>query len=151
MTNLKISIDALKIQEKIQINEELSHEFLGICEKDLKMNHPIHVKGEAYLSSDYLIIHFAVKTAFQMPCKICSEDVTLPLEDENYYNTISLENIKNGMYDFSEDIREALLLKLPSFVECNGGLCSERKNIEKFLKKPSKKQDDSYFPFEEIL
>lgn len=152
MSNLKISIDALKFQEKVQLKEELPPEFLDISEKDLKITHPVHLKGEAYLSSDYLVIHFAVKTYFQMPCKICNEELSLPLEDENYYSTVSLEDIKTGVYDFSEDIREALLLKLPNFVECNGGVCSERPNVEKFLKKTtSKKLDDNYFPFEKIL
>jgi hypothetical protein len=151
MSSLKISVDSLQIQEKIFIKEDLSPEFLGVSEKDLQMDQPIHVEGQAYLSSDYLVINFSAKTYFQIPCKICNETVSLPLVEENYYDTVSLDDIKNGIYDFSEDLRQALLLKLPHFIECNNGSCPERNNIEKHLKKTSKIKDDSYLPFENIL
>jgi hypothetical protein len=151
MCCLKISVDLLQIQERIFIKEDLSPEFLGISEKELKIDQPIHVEGQAYLSSDYLVINFSAKTYFQMPCKICNETIVLPLVEENYYDTISLDDINKGVYDFSDDLRQALLLKLPHFVECNDGSCPERKHIEKHLKKTSKIKDDSYLPFEKIL
>ena len=151
MSNFKIFVDSLRMQEKVTFKETISPEFLAISEKDLKMDKPVMFEGEAYLSDDFLVLNFAVSTHFQMPCKICNQNVTLPLVEKNYVNTISLEEIRNGIYDFTEDLRQALLLKLPHFVECNGGACSERENLEKFLKKHSTKQDDSYFPFEKIL
>jgi hypothetical protein len=151
MSGLKIYVDSLKMQEQIIFNEQISPEFLGISENELKIEAPVQFSGQAYLSDDFLILHFAVSTYFQMPCKICNENVTLPLVDKNYNNTISLAEIKHGIYDFSEDLRQALLLKLPDFVECNNGSCPKRKNIEKQLKKPSTKLDDTYLPFETIL
>ena len=151
MCTLKIYVDSLKHQDNISIDEELYSSFLNIIEKDLKIIYPVHVKGKAYLSSDYLIVNFSAKTYFEMPCRICSKNLLSPLETKNSYKAIDYNKIKNRVYDFSNDLREALLLKLPHFVECENGACPERKNIKKYLKNTSKKTDEKHFPFEKIF
>ena len=135
MDVLKISLHCLQKQEEIKIDETISSDFLDIDEKDLKMNFPIQIKGKAYLSNDFLVINFSAKTQFQMPCSICNEFITEDLAIENYYETIPLSKIKSSIYDYTEDLRQALILKLPQFIECNSGHCPERKNIEKYIKK----------------
>lgn len=151
MSNLIIYIDALKHQENVFFQEKLSPDFLDISEKELIFDQQVDLFAKAYLSNDYLIICFSAKTIFQMPCRICSKNISLPLSIENEYKTIILENIKGGIYDFKEDLREELLIKLPFFVECNLGNCKERTSLEKYIKKPSNKVDDNYFPFDKIL
>jgi hypothetical protein len=150
MKSLKINVDLLRHQDYFSIDEIVSPDFLNISEKELITNYPVYIKGKAYLSVDYLVINFSAKTFFQMPCRICNELILNPLQEEKGCITINLQEIKNSIYDLSEEIREALLIKLPYFVECEG-LCAERKHIEKYLKSPPKHLEESYLPFQNIL
>lgn len=143
MDSLKICVDSLKEQEYI-FEKILISDFLEIHEKELSFDFPIKIKGKAYLSDDFLILNFSCKTFFKMPCSVCNTFTTIPLTIENDYETVPLNSIKNGTYDIIQSLREAIILKLPQFIECENG-CPERKNIEKFFKKPKE-----YFPFENI-
>ena len=65
----------------------------------------------------------------------------LPLEAE-ICKDIELAELKEEIYNYGPLLREDLILKLPSFVECKDGNCPERENIKKFIK-----GKDTYFPF----
>jgi hypothetical protein len=150
MSSLKIYVDCLKHQDEVILDEEISCDVLNIVEKDLQMNAPVHLKGKAYLSENYLIINFSAHTSFKMCCSICNKLTQNTLSIENVYTTIDLNDIKHGIYDFTDDLRDAIILKIPQFQECNNGNCSERKNIEKYFKKTITKQSDNHFPFKDL-
>ena len=67
------------------------------------------------------------------------------LKLDSFYHTEALKEIKGAVFDYSKALREALLLELPKFVECNQGKCSERETLAPYLR--SRKTKDTHFPF----
>jgi uncharacterized metal-binding protein YceD (DUF177 family) len=135
------------------MEEVLPPDFLDIHDEELAFNEPVHVGGEAYLADDHLVIHLSIKTTAQMPCAICNNTVLLPIAIKDLYLTHPLDEIKNPIYDLSEEVRENILLQAPLFAECNLGKCPERENVKKFMKSgdPSKKSEEmSQFPFADL-
>ena len=75
----------------------------------------------------------------------------IPVQIKNIYHAIELTKIKYAVYDFSYLLREALILQTPKFIECNQGVCPERDELHKYLKR-DKKEDQSKqnFPFSKL-
>lgn len=133
-STLKIFIDRLKGDAVEQIEEELPSHFLEVQEADLSFAHPIQLKGSAYLANQHLILELTISTSAQIPCIICNEKVEVPIQIQNVPHTIEISSIKSAVYDYSQEVRNAILLKVPTFVECQDGNCPERKIINKYLK-----------------
>lgn len=131
---LKIYIERLRNDHIEKIDETLEPSFLEIQEKDLQFNQPIYLKGSAYLASDHLILELNVRTVAQLPCNICNDPVEIPLNIDHLRYTIPTDTIKSGVFDYSEEVRDAILLKVPAFIECSGGNCPDRQIIKKYLK-----------------
>lgn len=156
-TNIfNIYIDQLKDGRIEKIQETLSPDFLEVNEKDLEFPEPIILSGEAYLANDQLVLRLSASTKVNLPCVICQEPVSLPINVEDFYHAVSLAEIKTAVYSFRDVLRETILLEVPGFAECNEGHCPERENIEQFFKKPdSSKKDQSeeegtYRPFADL-
>jgi hypothetical protein len=75
--------------------------------------------------------------------------VECPLLVEDFYHAEPLAEIPSALFDYTELVREAILLQVPAFAECRQGNCPERTVIKKFLTSteapPS--SPDSHFPF----
>ena len=110
------------------------------------------VKGEAYLAEQSLILHLNIETFCKIPCSICNSPVRVPVQLKNFYHTVPLEEIRGGIYNFKELIREAILIETPHFAECNDGLCPRRQEIQKYLKDESKdtSAEEGYHPFADL-
>jgi uncharacterized metal-binding protein YceD (DUF177 family) len=147
MSPFIILIDRLRGGQTQAINESLPPDVLGPNEPELVFAFPVQVKGEAYLTDDHLIIHLAARTKISMPCAICNKMIDQELKVDNFYHTEPLENIRSASFDFSEALREALLIELPRTVECNGGNCPDRDSIKPFLKES---REETYHPFADI-
>lgn len=130
----KIYVDQLRDGDVEHISEAFSPAFLDISEKEVQFLQPVEVSGEAYLADDQLVLHLDIRTEVIVPCAICNEPVSLPLEIRNFYHMASSEEIKTGIYVYKEILREAILLETPSFAECEGK-CPKRQEIQKYLKK----------------
>lgn len=153
MENLKIYIDRLKGGHPLKIEETLSPEFLDVHEEELAFEEPVHVKGEAYLAEDHLVMHLAIKTSAILPCAICNDAVVSPIGVKDVYLTEPLSEIKTAIFDLTDLVRETILLQIPLFVECKGGKCPERDNIKRFLKpeeKSSASEEINHFPFADL-
>jgi hypothetical protein len=140
----EINTDLLKTENELNFDEKLSFDFLDINEKELIMNSDVFVKGSFYLADNFLVIHLFAKTKYQKPCIICNDFTIQDLCDE-FYHSVPLEEIKDGIYDFKEELRNSLLLKIPQFVECNEGNCLQRKNLDKYIN--VNENSEEYFPF----
>lgn len=145
---LKIYIDRLRDEKCEQISLLLPSEFMEISDRELIFSSPIEIEGEAYTADDFLILRLKAKTTFSLPCSICNEMITLPLELNNFYHTESLETIKGALFDFGEILRDTLLLDIPAFAECQSE-CPERKSVNKFFKKEEPLSQE-HFPFESL-
>jgi uncharacterized metal-binding protein YceD (DUF177 family) len=145
----KILIDRLKGGQTHKIEEALDPRFLGPDEDALKFFSKVIVKGDAYVTEAHLIIHLKGGTKVLIPCAVCNQMTEVELKVDNFYHTEPMEEIKSAIFDYSEALREALLIELPRTVECNQGKCPERELIKPFLR--SKERDDkSQFPFADL-
>lgn len=150
--SFKIFVDQLKHGHVERIEEEYSPEFLDVHEKELNFDHQVRVQGEAYTADGDLILHLDIKTEATLPCLICNEPVFVPIHVENFYHYEPLEEMKSAVFSMENVIREAILLETPSFAECLGG-CPKRKDVDKYLRKPSNSSDEEnlgYRPFENL-
>lgn len=149
----KIFVEQLRDGHIEELNETLSPDFLDVHEKELAFPLPIKLKGQAYLAEDNLILKFNVSFDVQLPCVICNQSVICSKSIEGSYHSIPLDEVKTGVYNFRELLREVILLDVPRFAECNEGACPERKEIAKYLKESSSdetEEDEGYQPFADL-
>ncbi len=146
----KILIDRLKKGETQKIEEVLEPAFLALDEKELQFPEKVIVKGDAYLTDDHLIIKLKANTAALLPCAVCNEMIRIELDVDNFYHAQPLEEIPSAIFDFSEVLREDLLIALPQYVECNQGKCPERNLLAPYLKPQAREEKTTYFPFADM-
>lgn len=147
----KIYVEQLRDGHVEKLEESFSPEFLDVQEKELTFKGPVSFHGEAYLANDDLVLRFSVLCHYQLPCVICNQPVEQELEVQNYYHSVPLTEVKSGIFNFRDSLREVVLLEVPQFAECAGG-CPERKEIAKYLKEPSSKdeEEEGYQPFADL-
>ncbi len=150
LDDFKILIDRLKGGHTQKIEEGLNPSFLGPEEQELRFCIPVKVQGEAYLTDDHLIIHLKAQTRVSMPCAVCNQMIEAELKVDNFYYTKAVEEIPSAVFDYSDALREALLIELPKTVECNGGKCPERVTMEPFLRSKTRSDKTTYFPFADM-
>lgn len=149
----RIFVEQLRDGETESIHESFSPDFLEIREKELQFIDPINIQGKAYLAEDSLVMHLDVDTACILPCSICNAPVKTPLEIKGFYHVVPLNEVKGGVFNFKNILRETILLETPHFAECNEGNCQQRKQIEKYLKKDNGNLDpdqEGYHPFADL-
>lgn len=148
----KIYVDQLRNGGHKEFNETFSTDFLDIHEKDLAYTDVVTVDGETYLADNDLVLHFAISASGLVPCSICNEPVPITVEIKNFYHLEPLDNIKSGIFNISEVVREAIILETPAFAECHQGKCPKRKELKKYLKEPLKTADgkEGYRPFADL-
>jgi uncharacterized metal-binding protein YceD (DUF177 family) len=139
----KIYTDRLKHGESLSIDFAADPGFLQVEEPELSFRVPIDVKGEAYLADQELVLSLNISTKATIPCSVCNQKIAYPIRVEKFYFTRPLSEIPSHVFDFSETVREAVLLEVPFIVECHGGNCPERKEIAKFLAPPRTSDQDT--------
>ena len=149
-----IHVDHLKTDEVEEISEALSPDFLELLPSDdVKAVKPIAVKGEAYIAGDYLIVSLHIATQLQIPCAVCNEVFSFTVDLPDFVYEEPLEDIKHGVFDFAELVRETVLLEVPFYPQCGGTSCLNRAHVEKFLKKKEagdEEEGEGYQPFRDI-
>lgn len=149
----KIHVDRLRHGDIEKIRETVDSGFLEQDDEDLSFNSPVSFQGEAYLAEQELVVHLNVETKAKLPCSICNELTEAPLILKGLYHVVPLQEIKTGVYNLKEFLRETIVLEAPQFVECHGGSCPKRKELKRYLKKPGsnkEEEDGTYHPFSEL-
>lgn len=148
---LYIFTDRLKGGDTEKIEEALAPDFFDVEEAELSFPSEVKVSGQAYLATDHLILQLKIHTFAKVPCSICNETIQIPLEDEDFYLAKDLEELSSAVYDYSDEVRSALFLKVPQFAECEGN-CPKRQEVKKYLRPPPSKDDDegTYHPFSDL-
>ncbi len=144
----KIYIDRLKEGRKEKIEVEVDPAFLTLADNEVLFNKPVKLTGEAYLAENHLLLNLKIIAEATMPCSICNEPTQVPIAIKDFKQQIDLEEFAKPVYDFADDVRTAILLKIPPFAEC-GGNCPDRKTVSKFLKQPAK-DEGANFPFQSL-
>lgn len=134
MDSLNIYIDRLKDDEVEILDERIDANYFDIREKELKLMQQVGIKGSAYLTSEYLVVNLMIEASASVPCAICNQEFTLPIVIDIFTHTVPLKEIQGAIYNLRDEIRNAILLKIPPFSECNGENCPSRKELNKYLK-----------------
>lgn len=145
----KIYIDRLRHGEVEKIALTLSPEFLDIQETELQFKSPVEIRGEVYLAEGELILHFHIITEARLPCAICNESTAVPVDIKKFYFTKPVTEITSHIFDFSKEVREAILLEVPFIVECCEGKCPSRKELAEYLAPPLN-DEEGWQPFKDL-
>jgi uncharacterized metal-binding protein YceD (DUF177 family) len=148
-TPLKIFTEQLRAGKREEIEHILPPDFLDIQESDLVFHSPIHLKGEAYATDEHLILQLSAHTELKMPCSICNEMTFVSLKTEEIYHTILFIDLKSTIFDFTDLVREEIVLLIPPFVECQQGKCPHRTDVSKFMKTKAV-SPQNHFPFADL-
>lgn len=148
----KIYVDRLRGGQDKHIIERLPPDFLEINEPDLSFEKDVELEGVAYIAEKELIFNFSVKAEALIPCSICNAKVPVEIRVVRCYHAEPLEKVISGVYNFSELLRETILLEVPVIAECGNGNCPKRKEIAKYLKDGHDEagQEDGYHPFADL-
>ncbi len=150
----KLYIDQLRQGKTAHIDEKVSPELVELpVEEDLAFHDPIELKVEAYVADQELVIDMSASTKATIPCLICNEPQEVEVCLEDLYFAEPLSEIKGAVYDFKPLLRDSLLLEVPHFIECSGGNCKSRAELEKYFKKPEAEKEEkpeSYRPFADL-
>lgn len=145
-----IYFDRLKGGQTEQIQVETTPEFLDINEEGLSFHKPVSIQGETYLAEDHLVLHLKIQTEATVACSVCNGPVCIPIDISDFYHTVEHEEIRSRIFDYTEELREAIVLQVPPFAECNEGKCPDRAILNQYLKKtetPKTEEGETYFPF----
>ena len=146
----KINIDRLLDDQVLTIKESLPLDFIDITETDLKFSPFVSLEGKAYLAGDHLIVQLCIETEVVMPCAICNESSKVKIVLKDFYHTKERAEIRNSAYNLIPKLREAILLEIPAFTECENNDCPNRLEINKYLVKEPAVHDTMQsiqFPF----
>ena len=146
---LIILTEQLRDGKREQIEHVLPPDFLGLNEPDLIFHSPIYLKGEVYATDEDLILQLSAHTEVKMPCSICNEMTFVTLKTEELYHTILLGELKSTTFDFTDILREEIVILIPQYVECQQGKCPERKIVSKFMKSKAV-SPQNHFPFADL-
>lgn len=146
---LKIFVEQLEEGKQERISLTISPPFFDIQENDLVLDSPVAISGEIYMTDHHLILHLDAKTTAKIPCAICNNLATLPLEAK-IYESLPLSELESSIFDYSSLVKEEILLQIPLFAECQSN-CPERSNLGPFLNKikedKSAPPENTHFPF----
>ncbi len=147
----KIYIARLKEGIEEHLAESFDPSFMAVIERDLVFKVPIHLKAHAAMADDNLVFRFCVDTEATMPCAICSQQVQVKIAINNFFHTENQEDIRGGIFNFKEILRETILLEIPLIIECHGGNCPERADMVKYMRKNKMDEEkEFYHPFTDL-
>jgi uncharacterized metal-binding protein YceD (DUF177 family) len=148
-TPLKIYVEQYRDGKREALDYALPSEFLEIKESDLTFRSPVYLKGEVYATDEHLILQLSAHTEAEMPCNVCNKKIFVPVKADMIYHAIPLEEIPSTIFDFSDLVREEIVLLTPQFVECSQGKCPERTDLSKIMKNKAVK-GQNHFPFADL-
>lgn len=149
--HFNIYVEQLRDGQQAHVEHEFDSEFIEINEKDLFFDKKVKIKGDAYLAGDGLILHFEISAKAIIPCLICNDPVEVVIDIPDFYHMEPTEEIKTGIFNFKDVVREAILLQTPAFAECDQGKCSRRQEIQKYIANAEqKKNKEGYHPFADL-
>ena len=144
---IKIFIDRLANEGDFQQNGELDASVLGL-KKDDALSGNILYNLKAYLADEHLVLNFDASCQLKLPCTVCNEFTSYNIDLKKQSALEPLNEVKKGVYDASQCIRDAILLQVPPYYECQGN-CPERESIKKYLK-AAHTDNESYNPFQNL-
>jgi hypothetical protein len=119
-----------------EFDETVPPEFIGVDDRELRFEAPVHFSGKAYLAGKNCIIQVSVETEASQPCPICGAWGRTPIQLRQVTIPVEEEHIHGGVLDLRGPLREEIVMAVPQFVECRPEGCPERAEIARYLKQP---------------
>lgn len=114
--------------EGLQVEGDLSPDILESTADDpVWCDGPIHCRLRAQVVSDELLVDGTLQAALKLRCRRCDCQFAGELSGLTYHYDQSLESAPEYV-DLTQDIREAIILALPSYPVCDPackGLCPQ--------------------------
>lgn len=132
--NFKIYVDRLREGREEIVNFTATEGFIGVPEE---FGAPVKVSGVAYLAHEHLILRLNIVTECKAMCAICNELTPVAVLIKDFYQTVELAKIPHFVFNFEDLVRDAILLQTPHTVECSGGHCPQREQLEMYFSKNS--------------
>lgn len=145
----KIYIDRLESGEEELIKETFPSTVMEIFESELAFKYPIYFEGKVTMTTTSLLLTFSVETIATLPCAICNGEASVKIKIINFHHMEKLEDVKGGIFNFKNLLRETVLLEIPLKAECHEGNCPERINMVKYMKKKGQ-EGEFYQPFADL-
>lgn len=142
---LKIFTQQLSEDARETINLTLAPDFLDLKEDELRASSPVKIEGEAYVLDDMLMVQLEVETTIEMPCSICNKMTKVQLENKNVVVSLPLSELPSSVFDYTDLLREEIVMLIPPFAECKKNGCPERASL-----KPKPKEPSQNFPFADL-
>jgi len=95
----------------------------------------IEYKLEVQIVGESLLIRADVKGEKKTPCKICNKNLIATIHVDRQNEIIQLDEIKGYKIDLTPTVRNLFLMEAPGVLECNSGACTDRTEVENFLKR----------------
>jgi uncharacterized metal-binding protein YceD (DUF177 family) len=149
-----LRIDGCVGEERTHFEEILPPSFVDLPEGDeCVVCSPITVCGSVYRTEDFLFFEAKVDTAIQMPCSTCTELFTYPIHIDSWKIQEQASLIKEGFWDLTEQLREAIVVEFPFIAKCGNEVCKNFDTIKPYLK-TAEMEDDAlrtHRPFQSLL
>jgi uncharacterized metal-binding protein YceD (DUF177 family) len=141
--------EQLKEGESSCFEHEIDSSFLDLeNDKELRPISSVFVKGKIWKMADWLFVEAYVKASFETTCSYCSDLFHLPIELQPWKHEVCIDDIKEAFLDLREPLREAILLEIPYFAQCDGTTCKNINEVKKYLMKGEKEQFQQ--PFKDL-
>ena len=120
---MKIVIREIR-REGLDFEDQLTQEKLGLLKEDVCCPEPIVIHAHVQRVKETILAHVEVQPVFILPCSRCLDDVEYRAKEEmdfDYELETGIEEI-----DLGEDVRQELILRLPSRILCQEsckGMC----------------------------
>lgn len=116
--------------QKRSFDHMVDPEFLDINEADVRFREPFRVAGCVYQTDGMLLVEFSAEPRVELRCRVCNEWAPTPLKVVRAVLAVEMEELDqaSGMVNLCPWIREAIVVEIPSYGECEGG-CSLREQL----------------------
>jgi uncharacterized metal-binding protein YceD (DUF177 family) len=152
---LYIRVEGSTDGEETLFEERLDPDFLDLPEGDeLVPSSKVEVRGTAYRAGEWIVVEGRVETSMSLPCATCNEQTVFPIGPFVWKIDVLATNVKNGMLDLTEELREAILLEVPHLVKCGGEVCRNESTVRQYLVSDEHRTDENderYQPFRSLL
>src|SRR5689334_21861682 len=111
MTCLLINLDSLQDGGEEKLSFTLPSSLIGVDEPALRFTKPIQGEAVAYVAGHDLVLQLKYRTEAALPCTICNEWTSHPIELEDFITSIPLTDILGPSFDYAPLLREEILVQ----------------------------------------
>ncbi|WP_213357477.1 hypothetical protein [Chlamydiifrater phoenicopteri] len=111
---------------------------------------PVQVSGHVErVDDEQLILSLSLQTEVGVSCPFCDKAFLRPVAIESICHLIEREQLRDGVFDCSDLIRQEILLESEGLYECEPEGCPSKAGVESYLQRKEEKFGGNN-PFENL-